>query len=427
MKLLDDKIEAMNPKIEGQLLNFGYVTPVLKPKDFVLGGINKMPQVIVNSSGDWSSFYPVFESQLFRNFDTFGCTIYAVLNAMEAYLKGVYGVDFNAAERFNFNLLRIRQPGISPLDALQNVRDYGCIPETLLPVQDGMTFEEYAKPDPMWQWLKDEAKKFGYDLWYETLWVGNISKEQRIEKLKYGRERGTVVLSATAWFRDANGLYVDNGFNNGHAIFHGRDNSKGLEIFDSYKTDGEYIKTLSCDHNIQFAVRIVLTPKSEQEQISWLLRLLDFLLIDVLALKTRTKLENPVIPPATPPVSIDTPADVPVSTETIPKLITRICKEQGIEPELGLAVAECENLRWPGDFFDPKRTLINSPRSIDRGVFMINNFYHPQVTDDQAFDPEFATKWFCQMVKGGNLNAWSASMPCWRNKISFALRTKYKV
>lgn len=94
-------------------------------------------------------------------------------------------------------------------------------------------------------------------------------------------------------------------------------------------------------------------------------------------------------------------------TLSIEEIIKMVAIEESVDPDLALRVAKCESS------LNPKARNINSPTSIDRGLFQINNFYHPQVTDEQADDPIFATRFFCKAFKNGNLNWWKASKACW--------------
>lgn len=58
--------------------------------------------------------------------------------------------------------------------------------------------------------------------------------------------------------------------------------------------------------------------------------------------------------------------------------------------------------------------LVNSPKSIDRGLFQWNSLYHPDITDEIAYDPEKATRLACKAIKSGKAKTyWSASMSCW--------------
>lgn len=72
-------------------------------------------------------------------------------------------------------------------------------------------------------------------------------------------------------------------------------------------------------------------------------------------------------------------------------------------------LATCENKRHPKDFFDVTRTNIqgNKPNtSIDRGLFMINDFWHKEVSDDVAFDPIKSTEWTIDRINQGYQHEW---------------------
>ncbi len=88
-------------------------------------------------------------------------------------------------------------------------------------------------------------------------------------------------------------------------------------------------------------------------------------------------------------------------------LIRKIAKEEGVDPDLAVRVAKCESgLNW-------KALNINTSGSRDRGLYQINDRYHPEVSDDMAFNPMFATQFFCKAFKAGNLSWCNSSKTCW--------------
>jgi hypothetical protein len=93
--------------------------------------------------------------------------------------------------------------------------------------------------------------------------------------------------------------------------------------------------------------------------------------------------------------------------ETIEELIRRISGEEMVDSDLAVAVAKCESS------LNPAAVHANTDGSRDRGLFQINEKYHPEVTADQAFDAEFSTRWFCKAFKAGNLSWWNSSKKCW--------------
>jgi len=98
------------------------------------------------------------------------------------------------------------------------------------------------------------------------------------------------------------------------------------------------------------------------------------------------------------------------SKEEIKELIKEITEKNGIDTTLAIKVAECESA------LNPKAKRENSPESIDRGLYQINSKWHKEVTDDQAYDPKYATEFFCKAVKEGNLSWWNASKKCWNKE-----------
>lgn len=92
---------------------------------------------------------------------------------------------------------------------------------------------------------------------------------------------------------------------------------------------------------------------------------------------------------------------------TTESLIKRIAKEEGVDPELAVRVAKCESN------LDPLAVNTNADGSKDRGLFQINDKWHPNVSDEAAFNLITATQFFCRAFKGGNLKWWDSSKKCW--------------
>ena len=94
-------------------------------------------------------------------------------------------------------------------------------------------------------------------------------------------------------------------------------------------------------------------------------------------------------------------------------LIRKIAKEEGLDKqarELAVAVARCESgLNSKAT----NRTGNNPATSTDRGLYMWNDYWHQEISDKCAFNPECATRAFCKAFKEGHLNWWSASRRCW--------------
>lgn len=98
-------------------------------------------------------------------------------------------------------------------------------------------------------------------------------------------------------------------------------------------------------------------------------------------------------------------------------IIRKAAQKEGLSKQqenIAVAVARCESE------LNPKATnkIGNHPStSTDRGLYQWNDYWHKEISDECAFNPECATKAFCRAVKDGHLNWWNASRECWKKYI----------
>jgi len=98
--------------------------------------------------------------------------------------------------------------------------------------------------------------------------------------------------------------------------------------------------------------------------------------------------------------------------EEIKRYIVETARKYGVSEKLALAVAQAES------GFNPFAININSLDSIDRGLYQWNDKYHPEVTDEMAFNYKIATELFCKAVKNGKLHWWNSSRHIWEKLLS---------
>lgn len=96
-----------------------------------------------------------------------------------------------------------------------------------------------------------------------------------------------------------------------------------------------------------------------------------------------------------------------VERETVEDIIKRVAKEEGVNVTKAVRVAKCES------GLDPKAVNVNKNGSKDRGVFQWNDKWHPEISDECAFDVECATRAFCKAYREGHLSWWNATKDCW--------------
>jgi hypothetical protein len=91
----------------------------------------------------------------------------------------------------------------------------------------------------------------------------------------------------------------------------------------------------------------------------------------------------------------------PLSVE---EQIRAIAKEEGFKWENYLVrLADCESKLGLYKSNDKGNTPAGS---IDRGVFMINNYWHKEVSDECAYDVDCATRWTINMINKGRQHEW---------------------
>jgi len=91
----------------------------------------------------------------------------------------------------------------------------------------------------------------------------------------------------------------------------------------------------------------------------------------------------------------------------IEAIIRYVAKTECVNPDLCVKVAECES------DLNPTARFTNNDLSIDRGLFQINNKFHPEISDAQADDIVLSTRFFCKAFKEGHLSWWNATKNCW--------------
>ncbi len=105
---------------------------------------------------------------------------------------------------------------------------------------------------------------------------------------------------------------------------------------------------------------------------------------------------------ASEPIAIVAPMPAPETTE---QTIRRLAKEANFKwPEYLVRLAKCENPKMnPKNYNDGGNHPV---KSRDRGQFMINNYWNPQVSDECAYDLTCATKWTMEMINSGHQGEW---------------------
>jgi hypothetical protein len=90
---------------------------------------------------------------------------------------------------------------------------------------------------------------------------------------------------------------------------------------------------------------------------------------------------------------------------SVEEKIRLIAREENFKwPDYLVRLADCESKL--GKYSHNKQG--NYPQdSVDRGVFMINSYWHSEVSDQQAHDLDWATRWTIKRINQGYQGEWT--------------------
>lgn len=93
--------------------------------------------------------------------------------------------------------------------------------------------------------------------------------------------------------------------------------------------------------------------------------------------------------------------------ETTKEMVTRLSIEYGVNPALALHIVENES-HWNEKARGDLHIICSNGRVANaRGLWQITECYWPEVSDAQADDPEWSTRWSLEKLKEGKCSLWS--------------------
>lgn len=237
----------MKTEITGELIDFGFKVPELKLEDHIFGG---MGGAIINPSGDWSPYRPIYEAQA-DNFETQGCTVWGTENAIEYLYRFHFGVEKNYEELPPYIGAGIHPDfGGDPNKVAQWIRDNGLVeaPNCPFPTLKETLLALLNKALP--SNIVELGKSWNCKLRHQWVLQGPESIDRRMDAIKRALPYGIVGASFTAWFQNEEGIYVDNGQRNTHWAVIEKATPNGWQVFDTYDHS---VKIYSYDSRTDFA------------------------------------------------------------------------------------------------------------------------------------------------------------------------------
>lgn len=238
---------------------------------------------VLNKGGQWEKYTPKGERQ-HRNLETYACTVYHSLNAWETLANYLGFKDFprDCSERYSGVLAKIDIGGQDPHVSCEAIRNYGVIPEKVLPFSDNIyDWPQYYSPNPM----DENLVKLGqsvirkYTLGHEHIFNAFTLPKHKAQLIVAALERGPVCVSVRAW-KEKDGLYYKepNEADTHWVHITGYKEGKYFTVRDSYIP---YDKKVAWDTNFQSAkvyfMKLNETGKTPFELTPWYIKFISTL------------------------------------------------------------------------------------------------------------------------------------------------------
>lgn len=113
------------------------------------------------------------------------------------------------------------------------------------------------------------------------------------------------------------------------------------------------------------------------------------------------------LPPAAIDPCLSPNVECPDGKGAVPSVeeqIRGIAEETGFQwPDYLVRLSRCESR------MNPSATNVNedAKRTTDRGVFQINSYWHPEVSDECAYEVDCATRWTIDRINAGYQHEWT--------------------
>jgi len=261
-----------------ELKNSGFIEPVITPEQYVLGGGN-VPLAPLKLDSDWSDVRHRKELQNKPIFDTYNCTGFNALNQVEHYMLVAFGELHNYSDRWLGIIAGTKPPGNDPQTVYEAIREYGLIPEEMLPFTDDIQNidEYYSFKNGNKEACYAEGEKWldKYNFKHEWVFDKIQPRDEKINNMKIALKYSPLAIAVYAWYMNENGIYtrfgIDTHWTSQTAY------KDYMKIFDSYDPVEKDV-----DQEIYYCKRIHMDKKIEpiavvEKKISWWQRFINWL------------------------------------------------------------------------------------------------------------------------------------------------------
>lgn len=390
----------------------GFIEPVIDETHY-FAGQGLVPQTVLQPNSEWSDSLPETEEQR-KKFETYNCTSFNTLNAIEMLVFKQFGVKVNYSDRWVgiISGTSAKKGGNDPHTVCEAIRKNGLIPEEMLPYSDDLkNVDEYYS----FKGANEDACREAGEEWlrqysFKHEWVFDKSQplDEKLNNMKVALKYSPLALSVYAW-EEENGVYISGGSENHWTSKFAQPSFS--KIFDSYSP---FIKNVS--QNFGYCKRFSIERNVTKENVGGFIEVLKLMLQWLGLLQTPTVAPiappSPVQPPITPIVEPMQPKyvwDTPVMARHSLRVI---CDEEGLstgQKNILCATVGAESGWKPSAVGKPNK---NNTRDwgicqINDGIWIGQGKTFP-TTDYVLENPEVCVRWMCKMWKQGHQNWWSA-------------------
>jgi len=233
----------------------GVVLPKISPLSLEFGGMTTVGRELTIPNGDARPFLPLFKGQSGVYMDTFGCVIHSHNKAKKTFLKAIYNIIVDFADRdlvvLSGTKPRVGNSGEKVLATAQAIGLPSYKFENFdLKSRDPKHTEEYYYSYKRTSEAQKDADKNKEEYEIVGEWVGRENWE---EASKYG----ILQLYVNAWHRDAKGEYYNPNGKYNHAVIMA--NYPTRQLSDTYEPE---LKTLrSWNDAYYWALKINIIKK----------------------------------------------------------------------------------------------------------------------------------------------------------------------
>lgn len=190
----------------------GYIESKVDNTHHVLGGSLGVAFETLRPSKDWGDSLPEGENQFNAIFDSYNCTGFNTLNVIEIYMKAKFGITVNYSDRWLGIIAGTKPPGNDPHTVMEAIRQYGLIPEEMLPWTDDIQSvdEYYSFKGADKEACIAEGKKWlsQFNFYHKWVFTSANTLEEKIANMKQALAISPLGIAVYAWATDENGRYI---------------------------------------------------------------------------------------------------------------------------------------------------------------------------------------------------------------------------